>query len=247
MALLKSTLVLSLVASVFAQNCTSRIYNCPATGSFDVCANDSLQNYVIIRCVDGCPQTGNCNDNLAGVPPVGVKTDALCYQDSTTAGNAQCTFNCVSVEKLDGSSFYPVGCTSQSSSSISRSSTSKSNGSSSSKTGSSISTTSGSASSTTSSSVSSGHSTHMTYSTTTTSTGGSGGTGGNGGHGGQGGVVSSTTYSTTTLPGGKTSVGSSVVVVVATGTLTPALSNDGNGLKAEWFVVPLVGGLIALV
>jgi len=45
---------------------------------------------------------------LAGVPPVGVKTSAECYQDSPTAGNAQCTFNCVNVTKVDGTVFYPL-------------------------------------------------------------------------------------------------------------------------------------------
>jgi len=233
MALLKSALTLSLVAFTFAQNCTSNIYTCPATGSISVCAEDSLKSNIIIRCVSGCPEPGNCNDNLAGVPPVGVKTDALCYQDSPTSHNAQCTFNCVSVKRLDGSSFYPVGCTSSSSTSSTTSSTSSKSGSSSS--------TSGSTSSPTSSSASHGSSTGTTTSTTQTATGGHGGNGGNGGHGS---VVSSTTYIITTLPGGQLSTETSVIV--ATGTFTPVSSNDGNVLKAELFVVLFVGGLIAL-
>jgi hypothetical protein len=238
MALLKSTFILALVASAFGQNCSSNAYNCPATGSFNVCAGDSLKTNIIIRCVDGCPQPGNCNDNLAGVPPVGVKVNALCYQDSATAGNAACTFNCVSVQKLDGSIFYPVGCTTASSSSSTASSTSSS------KTTYWSSATSGSASVKTSSHTSYVQSHNLTYiSPTISATGGSGGNGGNGGHGG--GVTSSTTYFTTTLPGGSVSVGSSVVVSTSTST-PPVLSNDGNGFKAEGFVVLLLSGLIAL-
>jgi len=229
MAILKSTLILSLVASALAvSNCTSTIYNCPATGSFNVCAGDSLKTNIIIRCVNGCPQPGNCNDNLAGVPPVGVKTDAFCYQDSATAGNAQCTFNCVSVQKLDGSSIFPVGCSSASSSSSTAS-----------KTTSSASKTASSTSS------SGGHWGNTTKSSPTTTSTPSGGNGGNGGHGSQV-ITSSTTYFTTTLPGGSISTGSSVVISTATSS-PPVLSNDGNGLKADGIVVLLVGGLMALL
>jgi len=219
MALLKYTLFLSLVASALAgiaQNCTSAAINCPATGSFNVCASDSLKGNILLTCVNGCPQPGNCNDNLAGVPPVGIKSGASCYQDSPTAGNAQCTFNCVSVVKHDGTTFYPLGCTSSS-------------------------PTSGPTSTTTSASVSGSGGSSPNTSLNPTGTGTSGGSGGHGG-----GVVSSTTYFTTTLPGGQVSTGSSVIVA-ATGTSTPStLSNDGNGLKAEWLVMLLVGELIAL-
>lgn len=116
---------------VRCDNCTSNVnYTCPATGSFNVCPSGSLSDNIIIRCTNGCAVAGNCNDEyvllltmtqlqltlsylhslcrLAGVPPVGVKTSAECYQDSPTAGNAQCTFNCVNVTKLDGTVFYPL-------------------------------------------------------------------------------------------------------------------------------------------
>jgi len=50
----------------------------------------------------------NITVSLAGVPPIGVKFNALCWQSSATAGDAQCTFDCVSVIRADGTSFYPV-------------------------------------------------------------------------------------------------------------------------------------------
>lgn len=45
---------------------------------------------------------------LAGVPPVGVKLDAYCWQTNSTAGDAGCTFDCVSVTAANGTAFYPV-------------------------------------------------------------------------------------------------------------------------------------------
>ncbi|MCJ1314000.1 hypothetical protein MMC25_007680 [Agyrium rufum] len=57
------------------------------------CAGNSLTSNIIIRCSKGIGYGGNCNDNLAGIPPVGVKSAALCYQTSPTAGNAACSFN----------------------------------------------------------------------------------------------------------------------------------------------------------
>lgn len=68
--------------------------SCPATGSA-FCAGDSLSTNIIVRCPTpgGQGQPGNCNDNLAGVPPVGVKLFAPCYQTSPTAGDAACSYN----------------------------------------------------------------------------------------------------------------------------------------------------------
>ncbi|MCJ1483630.1 hypothetical protein MMC06_003798 [Schaereria dolodes] len=57
------------------------------------CAGDSLQTNIIIRCVGTVGQPGNCNDNLAGIPPVGVKVFAPCFQSSPTAGDAACSFD----------------------------------------------------------------------------------------------------------------------------------------------------------
>ena len=39
---------------------------------------------------------------------MGVKQGALCWQESATAGNAACTFDCVNVTALNGTVFYPV-------------------------------------------------------------------------------------------------------------------------------------------
>jgi hypothetical protein len=45
---------------------------------------------------------------VGGLALPGVNQSALCYQDSPTAGNAQCTYDCVNVTTLNGSSFYPL-------------------------------------------------------------------------------------------------------------------------------------------
>ncbi|PMD37179.1 hypothetical protein L207DRAFT_71781 [Hyaloscypha variabilis F] len=68
-------------------------------------------NSIIFRCVydQGEASPGNCNDDLADVPPVGVKY-ASCWQSSPTAGDAQCTYECVAVTWPNGTSFYPLGC-----------------------------------------------------------------------------------------------------------------------------------------
>jgi hypothetical protein len=50
------------------------------------------------------------SSSLAEYPPVGIKDDALCYEDTDDSGNAQCTADCVAVTALNGSSFYPVVC-----------------------------------------------------------------------------------------------------------------------------------------
>jgi len=63
-----------------------------ATPNKDYCGGDSLNTNIIIRCTGTVGTPGNCNDNLAGIAPVGVKSDALCYQSSTTAGDAACSF-----------------------------------------------------------------------------------------------------------------------------------------------------------
>lgn len=236
--MLRTSVLLSLASAAIAvNNCTSNIITCPATGNFNVCSGDSLSSNIIIRCADGCPQPGNCNDNLAGEPPVGVKTAAKCYQDSATAGNAQCTFDCVLVTKLDGSSFYPLGCSSSSSS-----------GSASSTSGSA--TSMSTSASSTGGGGSGGSKTTSSTGPTTTGGGGSNGGGSGGGNGGGsggngGGVTSSTTYYTTTLPGGSVSTGSSVVVI-ATGA-PPALSNDAGIVDARGMAVLGVAGLLALV
>jgi len=68
---------------------------CPASnpnGTF--CAGNSLSTNIIIRCVNGVAQPGNCNDNLDGEPPVGLSS-TTCWQTSLTSGDAACSKNCI--------------------------------------------------------------------------------------------------------------------------------------------------------
>ncbi|MCJ1462154.1 hypothetical protein MMC07_000754 [Pseudocyphellaria aurata] len=71
-------------------------YVCPANAGpvpLAFCAGESLATNIIIRCDGLVGQPGNCNDNLAGIPPVGVKLFAPCYQSSTVAGDAACSYD----------------------------------------------------------------------------------------------------------------------------------------------------------
>jgi len=256
MTALKYTVVLAWASYALAGHVTNS--TCPSTGlsvtcdkaGFNTCAGDSLQTNIIVRCLDSsngiCPNAGNCNDNLAGVPPTGVKIDAKCYQDSPTAGNAQCVFNCVAATKLDGSVFYPVGCTSASSA-VPSSSASTPAWSSASPTHSHSHPSgglthshhhpsSGYSQPWPSHSYSWGNSTnyHTKTHTKTSSTPGSVYT------------TSSTTYYTTTLPGGSVSTGSSVVPITTTSP-GPLLSNNAMGREAQGIFGLIVAGLLALV
>ncbi|KAF1351032.1 hypothetical protein BDV97DRAFT_368711 [Delphinella strobiligena] len=56
------------------------------------CAGTSLDSNLIIRCVNGSGQVGNCDDNLAGEAPDGVNFSP-CWQSSPTAGDAACSKN----------------------------------------------------------------------------------------------------------------------------------------------------------
>jgi len=62
-------------------------FYCPVVNG-TYCAGGSI----IIRCTNGIGYPGNCNDNLAGEPPLGVNP-ASCFQCSTTAGAAACSKN----------------------------------------------------------------------------------------------------------------------------------------------------------
>ncbi|KAL9132172.1 MAG: hypothetical protein Q9217_000106 [Psora testacea] len=79
---------------------TAQITQDPTTGAFDCaksdavyCAGDSLTTNVIVRCIGKVGVPANCNDNLAGIPPLGVKTFAPCYQSTPTVGDAACSFD----------------------------------------------------------------------------------------------------------------------------------------------------------
>lgn len=56
------------------------------------CAGDSLKTNIIIRCTGLVGQPGNCNDNLAGQPPLGVGF-SLCY--APELHKAACEKNCI--------------------------------------------------------------------------------------------------------------------------------------------------------
>lgn len=72
------------------------------------CASDSLQASIIIRCTNGVGYAGNCNDDEAGEPPLGVNY-APCWQSSPTAGNAACMKNCI-VHPDAGGRFSLASC-----------------------------------------------------------------------------------------------------------------------------------------
>ncbi|OBT70465.1 hypothetical protein VE03_00018 [Pseudogymnoascus sp. 23342-1-I1] len=56
------------------------------------CAGDSLKTNIIIRCTGLVGYAGNCNDNLAGQPPVGVQP-SVCY--APELHSAACAKNCI--------------------------------------------------------------------------------------------------------------------------------------------------------
>ncbi|KAN0114616.1 hypothetical protein V8E51_004160 [Hyaloscypha variabilis] len=93
-------LLQSLLIATYAVFVSSQVtfngseYICPASGG-DFCAGPSLSTNIIIRCgSDGLGQPGNCDDNLAGDPPVGVG-NSICWQTSLTSGDAACSKNCI--------------------------------------------------------------------------------------------------------------------------------------------------------
>ncbi|KAF3938725.1 hypothetical protein ABW19_dt0200671 [Dactylella cylindrospora] len=110
-------------AQVVYENGTFKCLGDAAGKNF--CAGNSLETNIIIRCTGEVGQPGNCNDNLAGVPPIGVKTFAPCYQTSETAGDAACSFNGIAYPD-SGESFPIPGYGSSSSSSSAEPTTSSS-------------------------------------------------------------------------------------------------------------------------
>ncbi|RVD82117.1 uncharacterized protein DFL_006551 [Arthrobotrys flagrans] len=118
---MKFTIVaLATAAAVNAQlvfNETTGTFQClgDAAGK-NFCAGNSLSTNIIIRCNGERGQPGNCNNNLAGVPPIGVKSSALCWQTSETSGDAGCSFEGI-VHADDGTTF-PIPSSSSSSSTV---------------------------------------------------------------------------------------------------------------------------------
>lgn len=71
------------------------LYKCPADHPNGVyCAGNSLDTNIIIRCTNGVGQPGNCNDNLAGYFPLGVR-DSQCYETAKDSGFGACMKNCI--------------------------------------------------------------------------------------------------------------------------------------------------------
>lgn len=119
---MRSIAVASVLAAVaYGQatfNSTTGEFTCAIPNGV-YCAGSSLTSNIIIRCSNGVGQPGNCNDNLAGVPPVGVKTSALCYQTSDTAGDGACSYNGVAYP--DNGNPFTIGASSSTSTSCSTS------------------------------------------------------------------------------------------------------------------------------
>ncbi|GAM82164.1 hypothetical protein ANO11243_001430 [Dothideomycetidae sp. 11243] len=78
----------ALAAASFRYNVKDNSFTCgQSTGLAAYCAGGPI----IIRCNNGVGYAGNCNDNLAGEPPIGDDGNAGCYQTSTQTGDAACT------------------------------------------------------------------------------------------------------------------------------------------------------------
>ncbi|KFY75391.1 hypothetical protein V499_04623 [Pseudogymnoascus sp. VKM F-103] len=95
---MKLSTALLISASAALTSATGPDYD-PATGKWTChvpdavyCAGDSLKTNIIIRCTGLVGQPGNCNDNLAGEPPVGVQP-TLCY--APQLHSAACVKNCI--------------------------------------------------------------------------------------------------------------------------------------------------------
>ncbi|KAK3945891.1 hypothetical protein QBC46DRAFT_62321 [Diplogelasinospora grovesii] len=93
---MKTAAVLALAATLASAQVTINgdgSYTC-AQPNAAYCGGDSLKTDIIIRCYGTSGTAGRCSDNLSGEPPVG-NSIALCWQTSTTSGDAACEKNCV--------------------------------------------------------------------------------------------------------------------------------------------------------
>lgn len=102
----------SLTKFIYSNNGTFTCAGAAKNANF--CAGTSLSSNIIIRCTAGVGQPGNCNDNLAGLDPIGVKSNALCYQSTDVAGDAACSFNGTAYP--DSGTPYKIGGSSSASS-----------------------------------------------------------------------------------------------------------------------------------
>jgi hypothetical protein len=80
----------ALASAQFTINSTTDAITCYGNPNGAYCASDSLGSPIIIRCNNGTGQAGNCNDNTAGDFPFGDTGGSLCWQTSTSSGDAAC-------------------------------------------------------------------------------------------------------------------------------------------------------------
>ncbi|CAO1597773.1 hypothetical protein XANCAGTX0491_001570 [Xanthoria calcicola] len=91
---LPTALFALVAASAHAQvfyNSTSHMLECPYGGRMFCDDYMPLSTNIIIRCYGRRAVPANCNDNLAGISPVGVKDSAMCF-DSLN-GVVACYYN----------------------------------------------------------------------------------------------------------------------------------------------------------
>lgn len=94
---MKYTAALLIASAAFTSaqvtyNATTGKFICPANapnGNFCASSNNQETN-IIIRCTNGVGQPGNCNDNLAGRPPTGVRYSP-CFETNNLVGDAACS------------------------------------------------------------------------------------------------------------------------------------------------------------
>ena len=80
----------TLTSAQVVYNETTNTFSCPTAPNGAFCAGDSLKTNIIIRCSNGFGRPGNCNDNMAGRPPIGL-TFSPCFETSISAGDAACS------------------------------------------------------------------------------------------------------------------------------------------------------------
>lgn len=57
------------------------------------CVGDSMSQSYIAHCNAGIATVSCCTSELSSLPPLGLKPTALCFQSSTTTGDASCAIN----------------------------------------------------------------------------------------------------------------------------------------------------------